>query len=71
MFTVRILCCYRFLTDGVMLRLSVGLLRLSDGLLRLSDGLRRMTDVETMCDIFGVDHVWLQSDAAFVYPRLD
>ena len=23
------------------------------------------------CDIFGVDHIWLQSDAAFVYPRLD
>ena len=22
-------------------------------------------------DIFGVDHIWLQSDAAFVYPRLD
>ena len=24
-----------------------------------------------LCDIFGVDHIWLQSDAAFVYPRLD
>ena len=24
----------------------------------------------SMCDIFGVDHIWLQSDAAFVYPRL-
>ena len=24
-----------------------------------------------MCDIFGVNHIWLQSDAAFVYPRLD
>ena len=24
-----------------------------------------------MCDIFGVDHIWLQSDGAFVYPRLD
>ena len=23
-----------------------------------------------MCDIFGY-HIWLQSDAAFVYPRLD
>ena len=23
------------------------------------------------CDIFGVYHNWLQSDAAFVYPRLD
>ena len=29
--TVRILRCYRFLTDGVMLRLSDGLLRLPDG----------------------------------------
>ena len=29
--TVRILRCYRFLTNGVMLRLSDGLLRLSDG----------------------------------------
>ena len=25
----------------------------------------------TSCDIFGVNHIWLQSDAAFVYPRLD
>ena len=25
----------------------------------------------SQCDIFGVDHIWLQSDAAFVYPRLD
>ena len=24
-----------------------------------------------VCDIFGVNHIWLQSDAAFVYPRLD
>ena len=23
------------------------------------------------CDIFGVNHIWLQSDAAFVYRRLD
>ena len=42
--TVRILRCNRFLTDGVMLRLSDGLLRLSDGLLRLSDGLLRLSD---------------------------
>ena len=27
--------------------------------------------VEYICDIFGVNHIWLQSDAAFVYPRLD
>ena len=26
--------------------------------------------VEYMCDIFGY-HNWLQSDAAFFYPRLD
>ena len=25
---------------------------------------------ECICDIFGY-HIWLQSDAAFVYPRLD
>ena len=25
---------------------------------------------EYWCDIFGY-HIWLQSDAAFVYPRLD
>ena len=24
-----------------------------------------------ICDIFGVNHIWLQSDAAFVYRRLD
>ena len=44
MVTVRILRCYRFRTDGVMLRLADGLLRLSDGLLRLSDGLLRLAD---------------------------
>ena len=37
MITVWILRCYRFLTDGVMLRLSDGWLRLSDGVLRLSE----------------------------------
>ena len=26
---------------------------------------------KVLCDIFEVDHIWLQSDAAFVYPRLD
>ena len=29
------------------------------------------TQEHCYCDIFGVDHIWLQSDAAFVYPRLD
>ena len=24
-----------------------------------------------ICDIFGIDHSWLKSDSAFVYPRLD
>ena len=27
--------------------------------------------ISNTCDIFGVDHIWLQSDGAFVYPRLD
>ena len=26
--------------------------------------------IQYLCDIFGY-HIWLQSDAAFVYPRLD
>ena len=62
--TVRILRCYRFLTDGLLrlsdgllrqsdglLRLADGLLRLSDGLLRLSDGLLRLSDGGQRCEV--------------------
>ena len=30
-----------------------------------------ISPIRYICDIFGVNHIWLQSDAAFVYRRLD